>query len=406
MPAAKSWIYSSEKRVKVQNNDTVTGRLGKVQIDRKFHRTKRKQLLTKSNGSSKKEAIFKLSKLTSVKTFFTDPKSTTITNGETSKLTAHEKQTVAGKEAVSSKSTTGHPAMDTEHKSIVKRAVNPAPQSHHRLSTTTRSRRRAVVRRSRRRVSRRRASQRSRRRITSRRRRSTVKTTVTTSTIIRPTTTFVYRKVHPCNNGSNSSSMKYRVKDIECRRLKTSDLQKRMKCLGNYNHQYLATSMQEALKFRDLDTGKKFSFNHSFVWHRSTGRIRKRDEHISPGETLIVKCHAAKTLTESGNLRMCPVCAAITRQPSEPRRFPEYINEVVCDPTAKSSYIPGIDGFCVQKTFTLDLLQFDGDWEKNSELSEKGGHDVYTEKWEAYTQTIKRHCACELLPSSSIASLL
>lgn len=372
-------------------------RLGKVPVDRELDRTMRKQSLAKN--ISKKRIFLRLAKLTPVKTFSTDSKSTTITSAKT---TLHEKQTVAGKGEASSKSPTGYPTMDTKHESIVKRSVNPALQSHRRISTTTRSRKRTAVRRSRRRVSRRRASQRSRRRIASRRRRSTV----TTPTIIRPTTTFVYRKAHPCNNVSNSSSMKYRVKDIECRRLKTSDLQKRMKCLGNYNHQYLATSMQEALKFRDLDTGKKFSFNHSFVWHRSSRRIRKRDVHISPGETLIVKCHAAKTLTESGNLRMCPVCAAITRQPSEPRRFPEYINELVCDPTVKSNYIPGIDGFCIQKTFTLDLLQFDGDWEKHSELSEKVGHDVYTEKWEAYTQTIKRHCACELLPSSSIALLL
>ena len=57
MPAAKSWIDSSEERVKVQNSDTVMDRLGKVPIDRELDRTMRKQSLAKS--ISKKKTFFK-----------------------------------------------------------------------------------------------------------------------------------------------------------------------------------------------------------------------------------------------------------------------------------------------------------------------------------------------------------
>ena len=292
-----------------------------------------------------------------------------------------------------SESITGIPTVEPQHESIVKRSVTQAP----RRSTTARRGRQTVVRR-RRRTSRRRVSWRIRRR-------TTAKPTIIPPTNNGPYVT-VFPKNHPCNSGITSSRMKYRVNGIECRRWRTSELEQRFNCLGKFNHRYLAASWKEALKFRDLDTGRNLDFSRSFVLNNSSRRIKKRDADVDPGETMIVQCYAAKTPTESGNLRMCPVCTAITRQPSQPRRFPEYINELVCDPKSKSNYIAGIDGFCVQKTFTIDLLQFNGDWEKNPTLSAEAGHDVYTEKWEPYTQEIKRHCACELLPSSDLTKLL
>ena len=210
---------------------------------------------------------------------------------------------------------------------------------------------------------------------------------------------------HPCNS-VNTTAMKFKSGNIECRRLQITELQQEMNCRGMYNHQYLASSFKEALRFKDLDTGKTMDLKNSFVLHGSSSRRQKKDIDIDPGETLISKCHATKTPTESGHLRICPSCSAITRQPSTPRRFPEYINELLCDPQMVSSYLPGIDAFCVQKTFTLDLLQLTDDWELNPELSAEAGHDVYTEIWELYTQTIRRHCACELLPSSPMAMYL
>jgi len=218
-------------------------------------------------------------------------------------------------------------------------------------------------------------------------------------------TMFAYGRKHPCNS-VNTTAIKFKTGNIECRRLQTSDLQQQMNCRGRYNHKYLAASFEEALKFKDLDTGKTMDLKDSFVLHRSSSRRQKKGLDIDPGETLVVQCHATKTPTESGHLRICPSCSAITRQPSTPRRFPEYINELLCDPQMVSGYLPGIDAFCVQKTFTLDLLQSTEEWELNSVLSAEAGYDVYTEKWEVYTQTIRRHCACELLPSSPMAMYL
>ena len=211
---------------------------------------------------------------------------------------------------------------------------------------------------------------------------------------------------HPCNS-IQATSKEYKVGKIECRRWQSIELEQEMNCRGMYNHQYLASSFKEALKFKDLDTGRHLNVNgSSFILNRKPSRRKKRNVRINPGETLIVQCHGGKTPTPSGHLRICPVCMAITRQPSKPRRFPEYINELLCDPRMVSNYLPGIDAFCVQKTFTLDLLQFAGDWELNAVLSAEAGHDVYTEIWELYTQTIRRHCACELLPSSPMAMYL
>ena len=215
----------------------------------------------------------------------------------------------------------------------------------------------------------------------------------------------VYGKIHPCNS-VQTSAITYKTSNIECRRWEKSELKQQMNCLGKFNHQYLAASFQEAMKFKDLDTGKSLDLSKSFILNRSSYTHQKRDVEIDPGETMITQCHAKKSTTESGYLRICPSCSAITRQPSTPRRFPEYINELLCDPQMVSNYLPGLDALCVQKTFTLDLLQFDGDWELDPTLSAEAGHDVYVEQWELYTQTIRRHCACELLPSSLIATYL
>ena len=211
---------------------------------------------------------------------------------------------------------------------------------------------------------------------------------------------------HPCNS-IQAPNIDYKVGKIECRRWQNTELQQEMNCRGMNNHQYLASSFKEALNFKDLDTGRHLDLSQSsFILNSQPSRRQKRSVRINPGETLIVQCHGGKTPTPSGHLRICPVCMAITRQPSTPRRFPEYINELLCDPQMVSTYLPGIGAFCVQKTLTLDLLQFTGLWELNAALTVEAGHDVYTEKWEVYTQTIRRHCACELLPSSPMITLL
>ena len=213
------------------------------------------------------------------------------------------------------------------------------------------------------------------------------------------------KKFHPCNT-VQTSAMNYTVGGIICRRWKNNELLHHMSCLGSYSHRYLASSFKEAQHFKDLDTGRIQDLSGSYIWHHSNHRVQKRNGNINPGETLVSKCHPRKSPTESGHLRICPTCAAITRQPATPKRFPEYINELLCDPQMASNYLPGIDGFCVQKTFTLDLLQFTGDWDLDLKLSAQTGLNVYQEKWEMYTQTIRRHCACELLASSPLANFL
>ena len=220
----------------------------------------------------------------------------------------------------------------------------------------------------------------------------------------RPSNLLGSTNVHPCNT-VETSEMSYTVDGIRCRRWDRSELQNRMKCMGTYSPRYLASSFEEALRFKDLDSGDIFDFSKSYIWHHLNNAVIKRNSNIKPGETLISQCHAKKTRTESGHLRICPTCAAITRQPAMPRRFPEYINELLCDPK-KATNLPVIGGFCVQKSFTLDLLQFNGEWQLDPKRSVEAGLDVYTEKWTTYTQKIRRHCACELVDSSPIARML
>ncbi|KAJ7378850.1 hypothetical protein OS493_020452 [Desmophyllum pertusum] len=210
-------------------------------------------------------------------------------------------------------------------------------------------------------------------------------------------------------NSVHTSAIKYKIANIECRRWQSNELKQKMNCFGTFNYQYLATSFQEALQFKDLDTGRKMNISDSFIVRSTSSshvNLQKRNLNINPGETMISQCHPKKSPTSSGHLRICPICSAITRQPSTPRRFPEYFNELLCDPQMVPNYLPGIDGFCEQKTFTLDLLQFNGEWEYNAILSAAAGHPVYSEVWRPYTQVLRRHCACELLPSSPMITYL
>lgn len=396
LPASEGCRSNGEK--KTEDKKTINGFSGKLSINGELHRAKRPS----RESRLKNGAVLQPTTLLPIKT----------TNSTTKSFSSESPVEVKGR-TVSSDSNTGPPSMEPRLKFIVKRSVTPVPKSGGWMRNTAYRGRRAVRRN--RRLMNVRTTRRvrgTRRRIQSGRRTATAKPTfiLSTSKTNGKRSNATILPTHPCNSKVKSSVIRYKVKDVECRRWRTSELEQRLNCLGKFNHQYLAASWREALKFRDLDTGGTLNFSKSFIWKRisysSRHRIKKRDVHINPGETMIVQCYAAKTPTETGHLRMCPICTAITRQPSQPRRFPEYINELVCDPKSKSNYIAGIDGFCVQKTFTVDLLQFDGDWEKDSALSAQAGHDVYIEKWEPYTQTIKRHCACELLPSSPIMSLL
>ncbi|KAL9982346.1 hypothetical protein ACROYT_G004377 [Oculina patagonica] len=94
-----------------------------------------------------------------------------------------------------------------------------------------------------------------------------------------------HTKFHPCNS-VHAPGMEYKVNNIECRRWYSSELQQQMKCLGMFNHQYLATSFQEALKFRDLDTGRNLDLRKSFILNRKSSHRQKRNGQINPGETL------------------------------------------------------------------------------------------------------------------------
>ena len=379
---ANGRILSSRQRAKVQNNDDATVPLGKVPAH--------------AGPTRHKRAPNKANKATRTKSF----------HGKSKHATSMNREALAFDPSTTQKSKS---RANVKDKSSIENSTKPRSSLFFKRMTKRplegRRLRRSGVRSGAERRSIRMATSNFANNKTFTVYNSAVNDTTSQDNVQNRSSSFVYKKSHPCNS-IHTTAMKYKISNIECRRWRKNNLQQQMNCLGMFNHQYLAASFEEALQFKDLDTGKRLDLSNSFILHRSSYTRQKRDVDIDPGETLISQCHAKKTPTESGHLRICPSCSAITRQPSTPRRFPEYINELLCDPQMESNYLPGIDAFCVQKTFTLDLLQFDGDWELDPALSAEAGHDVYTEKWEPYTQTIRRHCACELLPSSPMATYL
>ena len=206
--------------------------------------------------------------------------------------------------------------------------------------------------------------------------------------------------VHPCNMvGRRTSSRDFTAqvgKTISrCHRLSIAELVARLNCSGTYKERFSAvtftkarTNAQSSLQASKAEiisgsTAKALRKANSRLNRHPQLRQSIRSVHL-PGQTLTINC----VLRCTNNQRACGECATVFRQPATPRRFPEFVNEVVCNPNElRGVGIGGQSvGTCEQKTVTQDFLQWTGDWEFDPATSR------WMEKYVPYTHVIRSAC--------------
>lgn len=204
-----------------------------------------------------------------------------------------------------------------------------------------------------------------------------------------------------------------------CVQLSESQRLDRLKDAGGYNPRYVAINRQEAQQFVSLvgdveplpanrPNNSQYFNNQSFsnqsdllsiVRQQSEPALTKdrvrRSRNILPsiaGTTTIQQCLNAGTLVDGGAFRrLCTECFAITQLPSNV--FPPFINEVICGDS--NFCVPGI-GACQQKVLRFNFLRFTGNFERDDDLSDFFGVDVFVEETETFEEDIRACCECRL----------
>ena len=245
-------------------------------------------------------------------------------------------------------------------------------------------------------------------------------------TSVPPTTILAKKTTSPprrgpeiCQNHRKVSRIQDEPGPVVCLRRTSQELLKQLESIGGFLKKYVAVNQSEACGFEDLTffsngetkpprttttpevttktTTPMSGSNRHDDEETSTLNLlrRKRSIPTSPG-TFIRGCQGRGTIVDDTDLhRLCTECSATTRLSDD--RFPSYINEVICQD--KDHHCAAKMGMCFQRTLELSFLRFEGKFEKDHQLSNIAGKDVYREVWEPYTQEIRSCCECEMFPS-------
>lgn len=186
----------------------------------------------------------------------------------------------------------------------------------------------------------------------------------------------------------------------------------RLQEVGGYVPRYVAVNRKEALKFESLlgdvqpiptrQPGSSPYNNQSDLGSilgqqdRAVGQKKRRSVITLPsgaGTTEIQDCFDGGSLLEDGGFRrLCTECFGITQLPDGV--FPPFINEVICGDDSNFC-VPGI-GECQQRVIKLNFLNFTGEFERDDDLSDLLGFDVFVEKLEIVEGEIRACCECRL----------
>ena len=186
----------------------------------------------------------------------------------------------------------------------------------------------------------------------------------------------------------------------------------RLKEVGGYAPRYVAVNRTEALQFESLlgdvqpippsQPGSSPYNNQSDLCSilgqqdRNVGKKKRRSVITLPSEagtTEIQECFDGGSLLEDdGFRRLCTECFGITQLPDGV--FPPFINEVICGDDSNFC-VPGI-GECQQRVIKLNFLNFTGEFERDDDLSELLGVDVFVEELEIVEGEIRACCECRL----------
>ena len=234
-----------------------------------------------------------------------------------------------------------------------------------------------------------------------------------------------------------AKDLEYGVKSLGknvciCKRYTENELINRVNCSGTLNKNYLAVSREQAGSFPNLAKRhhlrlqeKKHNQPHlstsrqgfsSKLWKILQKRHQNRaedvqkkengefqspfrhddDDSIGYGEMKVKTENCLARWSIDGNKkRACGVCPTLTRQPQSPRRFPEYLNGLICHPSEDSevSLSGTVIGTCVQETITMEIVEWKGEWEEDASLTQQNGITTYVEKWDPYEQEINSTCS-------------
>lgn len=202
------------------------------------------------------------------------------------------------------------------------------------------------------------------------------------------------------------------IKGPICVLLNESQKTARLQKVGGYVPRYVAVNKKEALQFESLlgdvqplptrppsssPYNNQSDLSSIFGQQDGTAGNRKRRSSItlpsSPGTTVIQECFDGGSLLEDdGFRRLCTECFGISQLPEGV--FPPFINEVICGDDSDFC-VPGI-GECQQRVIKLNVLNFTGEFERDDDLSEVFGFDVFVEELETIEVELRACCECRL----------
>ena len=221
------------------------------------------------------------------------------------------------------------------------------------------------------------------------------------------------RKTKICNDRRYRKVIgTFTVKGIRCRRLTDSEILERFNCSGLYQENRSAFSIRRArLNARRLikasrqaiskgSTKKALAYATKMLNRRSKQRkqrkLRKQRTKRGlltlpgPGETIVCSCvENFEKDTQTNFYRVCGECSTIYQQQLTPRRIPQFINEIVCNPN--ESPVITMNGFpvgeCVQQFIKQVFWEATGYWVWSP------SHGAFIEEFVPYQHKVKSGCA-------------
>ena len=229
------------------------------------------------------------------------------------------------------------------------------------------------------------------------------------------------------NLNQSRFDLKFNKVSQVCVRRNESELLNKLKDVGGFNPRYMAINREDACRFQDLSGNEQpmpmarksslyskgrydqplddepdteMSANHlndlqdeiESLGNHGNQHRQKRMVSLSPGSINRGCWSRGSTVDGTTLVRLCTECAASTKLPASV--FPPFINEVICGDADRFCFGP--IGRCAQKVIKFTFLRRTGNFEKDDDLSQLFGVDVYVEEWEEFEQDIRSCCECRL----------
>ncbi|XP_065649638.1 uncharacterized protein LOC136078251 [Hydra vulgaris] len=233
------------------------------------------------------------------------------------------------------------------------------------------------------------------------------------------------------------NSKKISKRNSDCIKLTKDELMSQYKSWSDYDSQYLAATIEEAVLFPNLLWNDKDKNKYMFIINNLNKMFKKVSNHNDPHSVLKFKNLVEMSLNLSISTSTGVTTGNITRAYEKivkkenfierknqndgytleylcrqrstttiwKDRFPPYVNEVECiwdNQKEKVSTCFSNEGDCLQNTLKLKFLVKS----KYCERLTLNGITVYVEKWKKISENIKTSCECRLKSDSYLMTYL